>query len=146
MTFWCFQPQFWKTIVKLKINLIKFVVLQKKNLYSGPKILDLGNLGSDFNPNWSGEFKLIHLLPQVVQKIWRNSLLILVIFIIFPQFFLIFWHYLVIKKLMTSLITEDVRDFSFSNYFKYIVQQLYKTILILDKFFLKYEGNVGGRG
>ena len=47
---------------------------------------------------------------------------------------------------MTSLITEDVRDFSFSNHFKYIVQQLYKTILILDKFFLKYEGNVGGGG
>ena len=48
---------------------------------------------------------------------------------------------------MTSLITEDVRDFSFSNHFKYIVQQLYKTILILDKFLLKYEGNAeGGRG
>ena len=43
---------------------------------------------------------------------------------------------------MNQLITDHVRILSLSTYFKQIVQQLYKVILILDKFFLKYEGGV----
>ena len=41
-------------------------------------------------------------LPQVVQKIWRNSLSIVANFHQFSSFSWIFWHYLVTKKLMTS--------------------------------------------
>ena len=43
--------------------------------------------------------------PQVVQKIWRNSLSVLANFHQLSSIFLIFWHYLVTKKLMTSFIT-----------------------------------------
>ena len=62
-------------------------------------------------PRFFVTFNIIlkHVLPenfieftQVVQKIWKNSLSILVIFINFLQFFWIFGHYLVTKKLMTS--------------------------------------------
>ena len=40
--------------------------------------------------------------PQVVQKIWRNSLSILANFHQFSSIFWIFWHYLVTKKPMMS--------------------------------------------
>ena len=36
----------------------------------------------------------------------------------FSSIFQIFWHYLLTKKLMTSLITDDVNIFSLSTYFK----------------------------
>ena len=42
-------------------------------------------------------------IPQVVQKIWKLSLSILAIFINFHHIFCIFWHFLVTKKLMTSV-------------------------------------------
>ena len=88
-------------------------------------------------------------MSQVVQKLWRIFLSILAIFINFYHFFWIFWFYLVTKKLMASsynrwcqyfftlnIIQIDCLTIVFIN----CVYQLYKVILKLNKFFLKYEG------
>ena len=49
--------------------------------------------------------------PQVVQKIWRNSLTLLANFHQFSSIFLIFWHYLVTKKLTTSAYNRWCQHF-----------------------------------
>ena len=47
---------------------------------------------------------------------------------------------------MTSHITDAVTIFSLSVYFKKVARQLFKVILILGLFFLKYEGDGDGDG
>ena len=76
--------------------------------------------------------------PHVVQKIWKNSLLILAIFINFPQFFEFFEITLLQRNWWRQLITDDASIFQFQK-FKSTVSQLYKFILILDMFFFKHE-------
>ena len=55
--------------------------------------------------------------PQVVQKIWRNSLSILANFHQFSSIFWIFWHYLVTKKLMASAYNRWCQHFFTFNIF-----------------------------
>ena len=44
------------------------------------------------------------------------------------------------------MTSDDASIFSLSAYFKKNVWQLYAVVLILDKFFLKYEGTGDGLG
>ena len=55
--------------------------------------------------------------PQVVQKIWRNSVSILANFHQFSSLFWIFWHYLVKKKLMMSAYNRWCQHFVTFNIF-----------------------------
>ena len=71
-------------------------------------------------------------IPQVVQNIWRLYLPILAIFVNLHWFFGFFDIFLSQRNWWRQLITDDVGIFSLSKYFKQIVEQLYKVILILD--------------
>ena len=51
--------------------------------------------------------------PHVVQKIWKNSLLMLAIFINFPQFFEFFEITLLQRNWWRQLITDDASIFQF---------------------------------
>ena len=53
--------------------------------------------------------------PQVVQGIWRNSLLTLANFHQFSSVSWIFWHYLVTKTLMMSAYNRWYQNFSIFN-------------------------------
>ena len=81
--------------------------------------------------------------PQLVQKIWRNSLSILANFHKFSSIFWIFWHYLVTKKLMTSAYNRWCQHFF---YFEHTLNRLFNTCIklywYLHKFSLKYESGV----
>ena len=78
-------------------------------------------------------------IPQVVQKLWIIPLSILAIFINFHQVFGFFYISLLQRNKWCQFLTDDASIFSLSTYFKKIAEQLFKVILKLDKFFLKYN-------
>ena len=78
-------------------------------------------------------------IPQVVQKLWIIPLSILAIFINFHQVFGFFYISLLQRNKWCQFLTDDASISSLSTYFKKIAEQLFKVILKLDKFFLKYN-------